>query len=69
MDVIREAPVRKDHLSLLNGSVTRSEAIDRQPEFHRQIQTEISSVVWDRLVKDEGIARQPMASSVAGYTI
>ncbi|MBX4146151.1 hypothetical protein [Paenibacillus lautus] len=51
--------MRKDHLSLLNGSVTRIEAIDRQPEFHRQIQTEISSVVWDRLVKDEGIAQQP----------
>ncbi|MCI1774651.1 hypothetical protein V4V36_18290 [Paenibacillus lautus] len=51
--------MRKDHLSLLNGNVTRSEAIDRQPEFRRQGQTDISSVVWDRLVKDEGITQQP----------
>ncbi|WP_098748927.1 hypothetical protein [Paenibacillus sp. EZ-K15] len=51
--------MRKDHLSLLNGRATRSEAIDRQSESRRQTQTEISSVVWDRLVKDEGIAQQP----------
>ncbi|MGG4091782.1 hypothetical protein AAXB25_13255 [Paenibacillus lautus] len=51
--------MRKDHLSLLNGRATRGEAIDRQSESHRQTQTEISSVVWDRLVKDEGIAQQP----------
>ncbi|MBT2764958.1 hypothetical protein [Paenibacillus sp. ISL-20] len=51
--------MRKDHLSLLNGRAIRSEAIDRQSESHRQTQTEISSVVWDRLVKDEGIAQQP----------
>ncbi|MFE9277449.1 hypothetical protein ACQKLN_15145 [Paenibacillus glucanolyticus] len=51
--------MRKDHLSLLNGNVTRSDEVDRQPESKRRAQTEITSVVWDRLVKDEGIAQQP----------
>ncbi|ACX67741.1 hypothetical protein MHI43_28020 [Paenibacillus sp. FSL H8-0457] len=61
--------MRKDHLSLLNGNVTRSEAIDRQPEFRRRGQTDISSVVWDRLVKDEGIAQQPWHHRLQGIRL
>ncbi|KOR82107.1 hypothetical protein [Paenibacillus solani] len=51
--------MRKDHLSLLNGIAAGSEEVDRQPESNRRIGTDISSVVWDRLVKEEAIMQQP----------
>ena len=44
---------------LLNGIAAGSEEVDRQPESNRRIGTDISSVVWDRLVKEEAIMQQP----------
>ncbi|GAB6927208.1 hypothetical protein JCM10914A_11910 [Paenibacillus sp. JCM 10914] len=48
----------KDHLSLLNGKPTRGEEVGRQSGGCSG-QTEITSVVWDRLVKEEGMVQQP----------
>lgn len=51
--------MRKDHLLLLNGMVAGSEEVERQPDSNQRIGTDISSVVWDRLVKEEAIMQQP----------
>lgn len=60
MDVIRGTGlVKKNHLSLLHAIVAESEEADRQLVFNRQSHTEVSSIVWERLVKDEAIMQQP----------